>query len=97
MKTNFLPTATFFVLPLMAVLVPAGGVSIGWRPLQQGTSEFQAVVQSNRFSVPIAMLGVLFDEVRDMLVSRVQRKLRWDFEIRRNYTAKTLQGARFDF
>ena len=94
MKTNFLSTATFFVLLLAVILAAAGGVAVGWRPLQEGTPELQAVVESHRFSVPIAMLGVPFDEVRDMLVSRVQRKLRWDFEIRRDYTPKTLDSAR---
>jgi hypothetical protein len=93
MKTNFLSTATFFVLLLVAILVAAGGVAVGWRPFQDGTPELQAVVESHRFSVPIAMLGVPFDEVKDMLVSRVQRKLRWG-RLRREFSARTLQDAR---
>jgi hypothetical protein len=85
MKSNVVSTASFFVLILISVLALAAAVAADWRPFERTTPGLRADVESNRFALPDAVLGLPFEDMRQFMIQRTRWQIENDWRLRQRF------------
>ena len=98
MKSNLVSTASFFVAILIAVLALAAVVAADLRPFERTTAGLRADIESNRFALPDAVLGLPFEEMREFLIRRTRWQIENDWRLRQRFAdrQRKLAGEVFE-